>query len=210
MGICYIVGAGELTDILPDPGAEDMVIACDGGYRACLERGIKTDLVVGDFDSLGYVPEHPHTVKLNSQKDETDTAWAVQEGWKRGYRKFWLYGCLGGRLSHTMANIQLLAGLASKGGEGLLLGSGSWLRILKDGEISFDAAMKGYLSVFCLGERAEGVYEEGLKYSLTDATLTGENALGVSNEFTGKESRISVRRGTLLLIGEEIKGRQVL
>ena len=48
-----------------------------------------------------------------------------------------------------------------------------------------------------------GVYERGLKYPLEDATLVKENPLGVSNEFTGKESMVSVKEGMLLLIGEE-------
>ena len=59
--------------------------------------------------------------------------------------------------------------------------------------------------MFCLGDVAEGVYETGLKYELENAVLTKEYPVGVSNEFTGMKSRVSVREGTLLLIGERIK-----
>ena len=88
MGICYIVGAGEFGDGLPLPGKEDMLIACDGGYAHCRERGIRMDLVVGDFDSLKEVPQHPGVIVLKPEKDETDTGWAVMEGFQRGYREF--------------------------------------------------------------------------------------------------------------------------
>lgn len=207
MGICYIVGAGEFGDGIFEPQKEDLVIACDGGYAHCVERGIRADVVAGDFDSLGYVPEHPEVVRLKPEKDETDTGWAVKEGWRRGYREFVIFGGSGGRISHTIANIQLLSDLAAKGGRGLIIGEGTWYRVICNGEISFDASEKGFLSVFCLGDVAEGVFERGLKYELTDAVLTKEYPIGVSNEFIGRESRVFVREGTLLLIGERMEGR---
>ncbi|MCM1134987.1 MAG: thiamine diphosphokinase [Clostridium sp.] len=202
VGICYIVGAGEVDGEFPALMEEDMLIACDGGYAYCEEKGIRADMVVGDFDSLSYLPEHPNVVVLMPEKDETDTGWAVKEGWKQGYREFRIYGGTGGRFSHTVANIQLLAWLKAMGGNGILIGKDSWHRVISNEEIIFDEKEKGYLSVFCLGERAEGVYESGLKYKLNDAVLVKENPVGVSNEFMGKESRVAVRKGTLLLIKE--------
>lgn len=205
MGICYVVGAGEFGDEFPSLLAEDMLIACDGGYDYCREKGVAMDMVVGDFDSLKYVPKHPGVVRLKPEKDDTDTGWAVKEGWKRGYRRFIIYGGTGGRISHTMANIQLLAWLASMGGEGCLAGKNSRYYVICNGEMCFEAKEEGYLSVFCLGERAEGVYESGLKYELDNAVLVKENPIGVSNEFIGRRSRVAVRNGMLLLIQEVLE-----
>jgi len=202
MGICYVVGAGEFGDGIFAPLKEDLVIACDGGYAHLAGRGIRMDIVAGDFDSLGYLPEHPHVVQLKPEKDDTDTGWAVKEGWRRGYREFVIYGGTGGRISHTVANIQLLSDIAARGGSGLMVGTGAWYRVICNGEISFNAKETGFLSVFCLGDRAEGVFERGLKYTLTDAVLTGTCPVGVSNEFIGRESCVLVRNGMLLLIGE--------
>lgn len=92
MGICYIVGAGEFGDGLPCLLTEDILIACDGGYAYCREKKLPVTLVVGDFDSLKYLPEHPDVVELKPEKDDTDTGWAVKEGWRRGYRDFVIYG----------------------------------------------------------------------------------------------------------------------
>ncbi len=204
MGICYIVGAGEAPDKGFAPKEDDFVIACDGGYRWCSKQGIRIDLVVGDFDSLGYIPAHPNLIRLTPEKDDTDTKVAVAEGLKRGFDEFTIYGGTGGRVSHTIANIQLLADLAAKGCHAGMIGNHSWYRVICNEEICFDEKMTGYLSVFCLGDTAKGVEESGLKYLLHDATLVKENPVGVSNEFIGQKSRVSVREGMLLLIGEEI------
>lgn len=202
MKTCYIIGAGEVTELSFDPQEEDLVIACDGGYEYCGKWNKRADLVIGDFDSLGYVPQHPNVIRLKPQKDDTDTACAIRAGLERGFQRFVIYGGTGKRISHTIANIQLLCDLARKGCYGILIGTDEWYRVVDNGEICFPKEMSGYLSVFCMGDRALGVYERGLKYSLEDATLVKENPLGVSNEFTGKESRVSVKEGMLLLIGE--------
>ena len=89
MATCYIYGA------MPSGSTEkleegDLLIAADGGYAYL--QGQKPDLVVGDFDSLGYVPEGVQIIRHPVQKDDTEMLLAVREGLKRGYRKFVLYG----------------------------------------------------------------------------------------------------------------------
>ncbi len=208
MKTCYIIGAGNFGDGRLTPLDRDLVIASDGGYEHCRKRGVKVDLVVGDFDSLGYQPIHPAVIKLNPEKDETDMGWAAMEGWKRGYREFVFYGGTGGRVSHTIANISLLADIAVKGGHGILVGNETWYRVIHNEEIYLGKEETGYLSVFCLGDQAVGVCEQGLKYGLDNAVLTKENPVGVSNEFIGLESRVSVRKGSLLLIREAMAGEE--
>ena len=56
------------------------------------------------------------------------------------------------------------------------------------------------VSVFCHGDRAEGVTLTGLSYPLDGADLTGDFPLGVSNRrLEGQPATVSVRRGTLLI-----------
>ena len=202
-GTCYIVGAGTFYDRGFAPGAEDFVIAADGGYRTLLERGTPMDLVVGDFDSMGVRPDHPKVVDLPVEKDDTDTMAAIRLGWDRGYRTFRLYGGTGGRVDHTLANLQSLVWLSTRGGRGFLVGENWTAAAITDGSMDFPADRRGTLSVFCQGDRAEGVTLEGLKYPLKDAVLTCDFPLGVSNSFTGVESRVSVEKGTLLLVWYE-------
>lgn len=204
MKTCYIFGAGELPDRLsPQIGKEDFVIAADAGYEYLKRRNICANLVVGDFDSLGRCPEHPNVVEHSSIKDDTDTALAVEEGKKRGYTRFAIYGSLGGRLGHTVANLQTAARLAAEKCEVFLVGSDTVVTALHNGSVSLDTSKRGYISVFSALDRAEGVFLKGLKYPLSDAVLTSTVPLGVSNEFLGVEAEISVACGTLIVMWQE-------
>lgn len=200
-GICYIVGAGECNRLLLHPQNDDMVIAVDGGYEPLKEQRI--DLVVGDFDSLSYVPTHPNVIQLPPEKDDTDMMIAIKEGLRAGYRCFRIYGGTGGRLSHTVANFQCLAYLLEKGARGYLIDAREVTTMIHNDSMEFPATYKGYLSVFSYEKEAKGVTIKGLKYPLDNAVLTSRVPLGVSNEFiSGVPSCVSVKEGTLLLIYE--------
>ena len=195
--ICYIVCALPQNHAF-SPEKRDLVIAADGGYAQL--GGIHPDLVVGDFDSLGYVPENETVVRHPAEKDDTDTMLAARIGLERGYRAFLLLGGVGGRLDHTLANIQTLAFLRENGARAALLGDGETITLLIDEALRFRAGLTGTISVFSFGARALGVYERGLAYALNDATLLDTNPLGVSNAFTGEAAELSVREGRLVVL----------
>ena len=226
--ICYIFGAGEHYGPPPVPAPGDLVIAADGGLTYLEQHGLVPDLVVGDFDSLTEKPSsNLKTVVLPKVKDDTDMVAALREGHNRGYCIFHIYGGTGGRLDHTLANIQCIADLAQKGCKGYLFDCDTVITAIHNstavqnnskpntairndnksitviyndnGKITFPATARGTVSVFAHTEVCTGVYERGLKYPLTDATLHNTYPLGVSNEFTGVNSEISVRKGTLIV-----------
>ena len=199
-GICYIIGAGENYGLDFTPTPNDFVIAADAGIRYLEQCGITADLVIGDFDSLDDTPAHPNTKVLSPEKDDTDMLAAVREGIKAGYSVFHIYCGMGGRIDHTIANIQILAYLSQNGMQGLLFGKDSVITAITNQKITFDKIPSGYISVFSYTEKSEGVNLCGLKYELNNATLTSTFPLGVSNEFIGKESAISVDSGTLLIV----------
>lgn len=136
------------------------------------------------------------------EKDDTDMALAVAKAYEKGYRNILLYGgCGGARISHTLANIQMMSFYAKKGCSLQMLGDGVRLEILHNASKTLSAAMKGSISVICLSDIAEGVTIQGLKYEYTGA-LTSDRTLGVSNSFVGKDAMVSVENGTLLLVYE--------
>lgn len=202
-GICYIVGAGDCSRLLLHQKKNDFIIAVDGGYEYL--KGRRIDLVVGDFDSLKYVPEHPNVIKLEPEKDDTDMMIALKEGLKAGYKVFHIYGGCGGRFDHTLANIQCLAYLAAENARGYLFDRSQIITLIQNDSISFQNDMKGYISAFAYGEKAEGVTLKGLKYPLENAELSDTFPLGVSNEFTGEKASVSVKKGRLLIVYD---GRQ--
>ena len=201
-GSCYIVGAGEFCSG-EMPGQGDYIIAADGGFASLAAFGIEADLVIGDFDSLGIVPSHPNVIISSPEKNDTDVMLAVRKGLALGYKSFLINGGMGGRPDHTLANIQVLLYLANNGANGVLIGSPMCVTIVKDGSIRFPTNVPGGLiSVFCAGERADGVALKGLKYPLDDVTLTNEYPLGISNEFTGVPATVVVDGGALIVLWE--------
>ena len=205
MGNCIIFCAAEFDSLVQPIDGDDLVIAADGGLVHTQALGITPDVVLGDFDSLGYTPEGANVFPV--EKDDTDAMLAVRQGLSRGYEKFILYGSLDGpRLDHTVANFQTLQFLADRGALGILVGRNSVAAVIKNGKVSFPAEAEGTVSVFCHGSEAKGVTLEGLYYPLNNGTLTCGFPLGASNHFTGASSSVTVEDGSLLVIWESRVG----
>lgn len=200
---CLIVGAGEFTaDALARCGSTDrsFIIAADGGYLRCAALGITPDLILGDFDSAPMPPESGKTQVFPAHKDDTDCMLAAKEGLSRGYTDFTLTGCMGGRLDHTIANIQTLVYLVNHGCRARMvdarhiltvMGGNSALRVENNGD---------YLSLFSLGNRCTGVTLRGVEYPLCGAVLENSFPLGVSNHISADFCEITIETGTLLIM----------
>lgn len=184
-----------------------LIIALDGGLVFCAENGITPDYIIGDFDSLPVekkflLEKYPQerVMRLPCEKDDTDMLAAIKFVMEKRISDFVIYGGLGGRLSHTIANIQCLLYLKEKGLNGVLIGKDTKAFLLQNETFTFGEQQEGFLSVFAYSEKAEGVTLKGLKYELEDAELTAAYPLGVSNEFIGKEAQVRVRNGILLIV----------
>ena len=205
MANCIIFCAAEF-DTLAEPIARgDYVIAADGGFSHVQKLGLEPDCVLGDFDSLGYVPDHAKLFPV--EKDDTDAMLAARRGLELGYREFYFYGALDGpRLDHTVSNFQTLQFLADHGARGYLIGKDYIVTVIKEETVEFPAEAEGILSLFCLGPDAEGITLENLHYPLENGRLTSGFPLGVSNHFVGKKAVISVKNGSLLVLWDRKNG----
>lgn len=197
---CCIIGAGSFSAEELCIEAGSFIIAADGGYQALTDAGIIPDLVVGDFDSLGTVPNHPNVIQHPVEKDDTDMMLAIKTAFELGYERFRIFGGLGGRLDHTFANLQALSYIAAHGGRGYLIGENTVITAITNGGIHFTESAKGCISVFAHGKNCDGVYITGFKYTLENSPLSAFNPLGVSNEFIGVRSTVSVRDGMLIIM----------
>lgn len=181
---------------------EGFIIAADSGLDRCLEFGITPNLAVGDFDSAKTaVPSGVETVTVPSEKDDTDAHLAAQIALERGFTEIRLFCALGGRASHSIANIQLLRELGKRSVRAALFGERSAMFLLCGGSVELPS-FKGYLSLFALDETAV-VSEIGVKYPLSRHTLTNDFSLGVSNEITEKTAVITSHEGLCLVVLEE-------
>lgn len=199
MKTCYIFGSalGFPKDFKPQEG--DLVIGADAGYLKLESLGLTPHLTVGDFDSLGVIPQNCEIIKHPVKKDDTDTMLAVKIGYDRGYRNFCLCGCAGKRLDHTLANLQTLSYIAEKGGKAYLIGDDYIASAIKEDTISFNDSQKGNISVFSATDCCE-VSITGLLYPVDRAKVTYDFPLGVSNSFIGEKAEITIHKGTAIII----------
>ncbi len=203
--ICYIFGAGERSGVDISLAPDDLVIAADGGFDYLEELGLRADYVLGDFDSVMSYDLPSDSIRYPKEKDDTDMMLAVKLGLDKRYTEFVIYGGLGGRLDHTMANIQALSYLAHQGASGTLYASGYAVRVVTDGTVSFGKDLPENIpgnicSVFSLSDTSSSVTIHGLKYETESVTLTNSFPLGISNEFTGKKAFVHVEKGTIAVL----------
>lgn len=198
---CFIFAAGSFYGLRERPASGDLIIAADAGYQICLREGISPDLLLGDFDSMEPPADFAHVRRLPVEKNDTDTLAALRAGLEEGGDTFYIYGGTGGkRLDHTLANLQSLLFLRRKGARGYLYDDDFVWTVIENEALTVKRTVEwGLFSAFCLGDRAEGVDEEGFQYPLRDAVLTPDFPLGVSNHILEPEARVTVRRGALAI-----------
>lgn len=178
---------------------EGFVIAADRGLDIALDAGVIPDLVVGDFDSArSAVPEGVECVKVSPVKDDTDAMLAADFALRYGCGELRFFCALGGRIDHTIANIQMLYHFKLRGVKAELLGDNTRLFLMSEESVSIPK-YDGYLSLFSY-DKAAVVTEKGVKYPLTNHPLTNDMPIGVSNEITADRAEITVHSGTLLVL----------
>lgn len=209
-GKCIVIGAGDLTLGEIQVSEEDFIIAADGGLSYCGLLGVEPDLIVGDFDSVSdqeaeaikelesRIPER--IIRFPREKDDTDMLAALKEGLFRGYRDFRIYAATGGRLDHTLANIQCLMYLKNHDAVGYLVDGAGMVLVIANEAVRFQKSLEGYLSLFSLEKQTNGVTIRNMKYTLENAVITNDFPVGISNEFIGEEAEIIVENGALVCI----------
>ncbi|MEA5136943.1 MAG: thiamine diphosphokinase [Candidatus Fimivivens sp.] len=202
---CVVFCAGEEGEIDFAVTPEDFVICCDAGYLAAERRGISPDLLIGDFDSYREpLPESVETLHFPVEKDDTDSMLALREGLRRGYKEFVLLFALGGRLDHTLANLQALAFLEEFGASGMIIGPRDRVQLLKNGALDIPRRSAYTFSIFAYSGKAIGVTLKGMQYPLNDAVVTETFPIGLGNHIIEPVGRVSVLDGMLLVVESKI------
>lgn len=198
---CWIFGSSFIEDYSKyDVPQDAFVIAADGGYSHVKKLGIKPDLILGDFDSLNEkLPDDCDTIIVPSRKDDTDMMLAVKKALEKGYCSITICGALGGRLDHTIANIQTLEFIYEHGGNGRIFSESNIVMLQSNSSNMYPKIDGFYFSIFSLTDETV-VTTTGTKYNLTDYSLTRAFPLGVSNEILSEQAEITVKSGKLLIL----------
>jgi len=210
---CILICAGECipTDMETIKEEKDgYIIAVDGGYDFCKMYDIKPDCLVGDLDSVdeGLIDEisaletsgKTEVHRFNPVKDDTDTLAALKIGMEKGFLEFHIYCAMGGRMDHSIANMQTLLFLAKRGARGFIHVAEGYIVAISNESIVLPYKSTGYISVFTMNGVAKGVTIKNLKYTLDDGMITSDIPIGCSNEFIDKKDAfIEVKDGDLII-----------
>jgi thiamine pyrophosphokinase len=206
-----IVSGGRLVDPVffqkKIAGMENhLVICCDGGARNFQYLGIKPDVIIGDMDSIdpaqlaSYSDQGIKIIKYSANKDFTDTELALDYALDLNPDAIFIWGALGGRVDHTLANVFLLCKGQEKGINTYLIDEYGEAFVLDKKAVFINEAGKT-VSLLALSPRVTGITLKGFLYSLEKSTLKMGETRGVSNIINEDRASISVRSGKLLVIG---------
>lgn len=178
---------------------DDYIVFADSGCEYGKRCGVTPCLTVGDFDS-SVAPEKGEKIVLPAEKDDTDCMFCVKKCIELGYEEIVIAGGIGGRPDHSLGAIASLLYIYSQGKKGSVCDGHTYITVCDSSlKIPYSDGVE-YISVFPAGERAEGVFLRGLKYELSDAVLTNDYPLGVSNEpLPHRLAEIRVKTGKLLV-----------
>ncbi len=198
--------AEKMTDI-PQDG--DLIIAADSGcdtLRTFSEKikEVNPDIILGDMDSYPkdklskfrsavFLPFPP-------EKDDTDTGLAVDVALSFGCREIIIVGGLGGRLDHTLANVFLLENIKKSRARGVIT-DGKNRAYLAEKENIFSLSERKYLSLIPLDDELSSVeMDGGFKYPYKTERLMRRRFVTVSNEVQKDGAKITVGKGTALIV----------
>lgn len=182
------------------PRENDYILCADAGYLLAKKHGITPDCIIGDFDSAEK-PQGENVFVYPVEKDDPDTMLCVRHALKIGVKDILIVGGFGGRLDHTLANLQTLSFIAECGARAEMCDGKTRAFAIKNGSIRIERT-SGKLSVFALGEKCSGVNISGAKYSGENFEIAPDFPLGMGNDFAADFACISVRTGTLTVICE--------
>lgn len=183
------------------------LIGADRGIHFLRQHGIVPTHIVGDFDSskaedLEYFKKNTDVpVRIfQPEKDVTDTQIAVDLAVSLGSGEIYIFGGMGRRADHLLANIRTLAVPRKKGIACYLVDPFNRIRVI-DGTLILKRAecFGKYVSLFAMGGQVTGLTLTGFKYPLSDYTMSGDDPLGVSNEIVEEKAEISFQSGLLIV-----------
>ena len=182
-----------------------LIICCDGGVRHLQQTGIMTDVIIGDMDSIDpaqleiYSSQDVKIIKYPVSKDFTDTELALDYAINLKPEAIYIWGALGGRLDHTLANVFLLEKTKALPIKTYLIDEYCEVFLL-NGDVTIKESAGQTVSLIALSPQVEGITLRGFLYPLDDAILMMGESRAVSNIINGDEAKISVRSGSLLVI----------
>jgi thiamine pyrophosphokinase len=206
----FVISGGIMDDIgfLSDEIriADNPIIICaDGATQRLKELDIVPDCIVGDMDSVEedtlryFGAKGSRVIRHPEDKDETDTQLALEYAFGMNPDEIRIFGALGGRIDHALANISLLVMCTKRGIDTKIVDRDCELFVI-DRSCVINGREDETVSLIPLSTNVSGIRLEGFRYPLTDAVMEIGVPYGISNRLTGTRGTVSVKSGYLLVI----------
>lgn len=163
-------------------------------------------LVVGDFDSWtkgmgGFFGGEVEVITLPTEKDDTDSVYAIKTAIARGYKEIILLGAIGNRLDHSLVNVYALKYMHDNGVTGKIVDDYSEMSLIYPGDIASVDSKWSYFSLVAIDGNTKGVTIRNAKYNLDNADINSSYQYATSNEVVSDApAEITIKEGVLLLV----------
>jgi thiamine pyrophosphokinase len=181
------------------------LVCADGGARHLDALGLTPHVIIGDMDSLSpelltcFEKRGSRVVRHPRDKRETDTQLALEYALQSKPDEIRIFGALGGRIDHALANISLLVQAAGREVSTRLVDE--WCEVFV---VNRDCVIEGTagqtVSLLPLSSQVGGIELEGFAYPLSGGTMEIGVPYGISNRLQAKRGVISIDSGLLLVV----------
>ncbi len=186
----------------------EIILAVDGGLRFVQHLGIKPDILVGDLDSidesqLKQIQSQKVIIKrFSPHKDETDFELALLEVENYSWKQIRVYGGLGGRLDHTIANLSIAGSKRYVDRQIIFTDTSQEVFFTIKGK-KISGKPGDLISLIPWGGDVTGIFTDGLEYPLKDETLYFDGTRGISNIMNTDSAEIGFDSGRLLCVHQK-------
>jgi thiamine pyrophosphokinase len=191
----FILLNGLKPTVFPDLSKYDIVCAIDGAYNHFEAKNMLPDLITGDFDSIKTIPTSIEVIKTPNQ-DFTDFEKALTILKNRGFTTIHIYGGSGKEHDHFLGNISTALQWKTKLNLTFFDDYGKYFFIEKTIKLT---NVKNKIVSLIPFPFAEGIVTNGLKYTLSNETLTFGKRIGTRNKAVKNTVEISFTKGDLLI-----------
>lgn len=184
----------------------DNIIVADRGLEILNRINLTPNYIIGDFDSVDesilneYKDKEIEILKLNPEKDYTDTHMALKLAIKLKSSQIYILGALGKRMDHAIANIHILKEALDNNIKCKIIDKSNEIELITSGTNDVRNSEYKYISLIPLTTEVTGITLKGFKYLLDDAILEIGHSIGVSNEILSNEAKIIIKTGILIMI----------
>ncbi|WP_290776168.1 thiamine diphosphokinase [Anaerofustis sp.] len=201
-----LVSGGEVFDYnffkkTVDTYNPDFTIAIDKGANYLDHIGMEANLLIGDLDSVDIKLKQKYEnkiLKLKVEKDDTDTAVALDYALNNGAKEVLILQGVGSRFDHTFGNILILKRALDRNIKCTLINEQNEIRMHKESFVLEN--MTGSTVSFFALDNDVNITLKGFYYPLNNYILNKYDPIAISNKVILELAEVIFDNGNLLSV----------